>query len=263
MKRLLRENRILKVIKEGKVALGCGALTLSPSVIEVIGLAGLDFVWIDLEHIGISPYDSFNMENILRTADSVNISTLVRIPYCDEHMIGKLLDAGVNAILISGVKTREEVEKLVRASKFDPPNKSTIRGSGVGRAMGWSPITKDFVKFSDKETMAGIMLEKKEAIDRLDDLLSVKGLGFTFIGPTDLSVSLGVPYERTHKKVEEYIKKAKEKCEAKGIIVGRAVSNVDGLKQAIKEGYKLIRVGMDLEILLKELKNMVNIAHTL
>jgi len=247
------KNRIRKVIKEGGAALGAGALTFNPNVIEVLGNAGLDFVWLDLEHTGHCPFDSVSMENLIRAADNVDIATLVRVPTDDDHMIGKLLDAGAQAILVPGLSSVEEVRHAVSAAKYSLGG----RGTPLSRATGFRAPDQAFAEQADQDTMIGIMIENKALIDNLDKVLMINGLDFGFIGPSDLSISLGVPFQTSHPKVKEYISKALELCKAKGIPVGYPVSDLESARKAIREGCKLLRIGVDLQVLHREFSRLI------
>ena len=153
----MRKNRISRVIKEGGVALGAGVLTYNPNAIEILGDAGLDFVWLDLEHTGYSPFDSVSMENLIRAADNVDVATLVRVPTDDENMIGKLLDAGAQAVLVPGLTNVEEVKHAVSAAKWSLGG----RGTPLSRATGFRAPSQSFAEEADQETMIGIMIEDK------------------------------------------------------------------------------------------------------
>jgi 2-dehydro-3-deoxyglucarate aldolase len=254
----MKPNRIKNVLKSGGVALGFGVLTFSPGVIEVAGRAGVDFIWLDLEHSGISPYDSVSMENMVRTIENLGLVAIVRSPENNESMIGKILDAGVHSILVPGINSKDETIRMVAAAKYRTKGFSSVRGAPVSRASGWVAPDIAFVEGSDSQLMVGATIESKEGVQNLDEILSVNGLDYIFVGPADLSLSLGFPFETTHATVKEYIAKIRNSCLRKGMPVGIAAPDVEAAKNAISDGFRIIRIGVDLPMISKTLTSLVN-----
>lgn len=248
----MKPNRIKRVVKEGGVALGAGVLSFSPSVVEVFGDAGLDFVWLDLEHSGYSPYDYEHMTSIVRAADCFGISTLVRVPENSESIIAKVLDAGVHAVLVPGVTNVEGARRAVAAAKYFPPDRIGARGASLSRFIGFKGLSEAAAKEADAETMIGIMIEDKLTVDNLEGIASISGLDFGFLGPQDMSISLGLSFQPKHQKVQEYIDRAVQTCKSKGLTLGHAVTDAEGAKKAMGQGFKILRIGQDLQILNKE-----------
>jgi len=250
-------NRIREVLDSGGVPLGFGVQTFNPTLIEIAGRAGVDFVWLDLEHGGFSPYDTQTMEGLVRAADTAGVSTLVRVPGLDDKIIAKVLDSGVHAILVTDASSKADVEKAVAAAKYFPPIGDTLRGAGIIRSFGWSSPSLELAQKSDQQTMVGAMVESKNLIDNLQDILSVKGLDFLFIGPADLSISLGVHFQTTHPVVREYTKKALDAAKSKGVPVGFPAGDAEKAKEAIKEGFRILRIGVDTAMISKDLVNLL------
>jgi 2-dehydro-3-deoxyglucarate aldolase len=252
----VRSNRIKSILRTGGAALGFGVLTCSPDVVEAAGWAGVDFVWLDLEHSGISPYDSSSLQNLVRAAESAQLDIMVRLPSGDESIIGKVLDTGVHSILIPGVDSSGEVEKIIAASKYFGSIPST-RGAGLARAGGWAAPDTAFAEGSDSQVMVGVMVESKKSVQAVDRILSVKGLDFAFVGPVDLSVSMGFPFETTNQAVKEAIDMVRGAAIARDIPLGITTADVESAKRAIVEGFKIIRIGVDLPMMSKSLSSLV------
>jgi 2-keto-3-deoxy-L-rhamnonate aldolase RhmA len=253
----MNRNRIREVLDAGDVPLGFGVQTFNPALVEIAGRAGVDFVWLDLEHGGFSPFDTQAMEGLVRAADATSISTLVRVPGFDDKIIAKVLDSGVHAILVTDVGSKADVAKAVAATKFLPPTGDTLRGAGIMRSFGWSSPSLELAQKSDQQTMVGAMVESKNLIDNLQDILSVKGLDFLFIGPADLSISLGVHFQTAHPLVKEYAKKTLDAAKSMSIPVGYPAGDAERAKEAIKEGYRILRIGVDTAMVSKDLGNLL------
>ena len=172
-----------------------------PAVVEISALAGYDFAVIDLEHTMI---DLQTVENMVRAAEATGIDAMVRIPSLDSKMILRILECGATGIWVPHVRSAQEVREIVSAARYWPEGNRGF--SGVTRAAKY--LSSDFMehtKVSNKKTMIVAMIEEKEAVDQIDEILSVNGLDIAFIGPADLSQSLGVPGQKNHKKIIEAI----------------------------------------------------------
>lgn len=241
-----QHNSVRETIENGDVALGARSATFSPTVVEIYGELGIDFVWLDFEHSGPSPYDATLFEDLSRAAELGDTELLVRIPSSDPPLIRKLLDAGVRNILVPRVDTVEEVRDAVEATRFVYEGEPGERGKSGSRASTWGHA-ENYIETEDREVCLGVMIEKTTAVDALDDILAVPDLGFVFIGPSDLSVQMGHPTNRDHEDVRRQIDDVKQSCEAADVPVGCVAHDPDDARRAASEGYQVIRIGGELE----------------
>lgn len=237
-----KDNQFLKTVNEETVVLGAETILHSPAMVEVYGGLGLDFVWVDFEHNGPSPYSSSVFENLTRAAELSGTDLLVRVPEGNPSMIRKILDCGVRNILVPRVQTAEEVRSAVRASKFFYDNATGERGVSSSRSSIWGNREEEYPSTEDDSIGVGVMIEKEKAVIDLDEILAVPELEFVFIGHADLSVSLGHPFEFDHPRFIEATRTIESKCESAGIPMGAAVSGVDAAKSKIDDGYKIVRI---------------------
>lgn len=245
-------------IDDGGIALGARAMTVSPAIIEVYGQIGLDFVWLDFEHGGPNPINSNAVEALVRAAATGGVDLLVRLPSGDPPMIRKVLDAGVRSILIPRVETSDDVFQAVAAARFDHSGDVGDRGIAASRASGWGRDINEFVEREDREVMVGVMIENVTAVENIRDICSIPNLGFTFIGPADLSVSAGHPMNKDHPDVRSAIRRIHEACQEGGVPVGRIATDADDATTALFEGYQLLRIGGEVEAVRKLLTNRLN-----
>ena len=233
-------------IEAGGVVLGARTATLSPTVIEAYGGLGLDFVWVDLEHTGPSPQDAPALEGLTRAADVAGIDLLVRVPTGDPAEIRKVLDAGVRNVLVPRIESAAEVRQAVRATRFVYEGEPGDRGLASSRANAWG-AAEGYAEAADATVCLGVMIETAEAADAIHDVLSVPGLGFVFVGPSDLSVQLGHPGEKTHPDVVDRIAAIREACLDAGVPLGALAHDPERAVAAIEEGCQVVRIGGDLE----------------
>lgn len=215
-------------------------------MIEAYGTLGLEFVWIDLEHGGPSVDDATAVAAIVRAAEAGGIEPLIRVPSGEGHVIRKVLDAGVRTVLVPRVETAEEVRDAVEAARFSYDGGAGERGSASGRAANWGEKPGDYVEREDATTTVGVMIENREAVENIDAICSVPELGFAFVGPGDLSVSLGYPLETGHPEVQATIETVRETCLAADVPIGRIANGVEAAEEAIEAGYSIVRIGGDV-----------------
>ncbi len=238
-----QHNTLRKKLEEGNVVLGAQTVTHKPTIVEVYGNLNLDFVWVDFEHIGPGANDGERFEDLTRAADVSGTELLVRLPNGNPPLIRKILDAGVRNLLIPRVETVEEVRRAVESSRFSYDDSVGDRGIAASRSSGWgADLDGEYVETEDKNVSVGVMIENTTAVDNLDEILGIEGLGFIIIGPADLSVSMGCPLEYDNPKLESVIKKILEKSNSHDIPVGRLTKSTEETKQVIESGAQIVRI---------------------
>lgn len=242
-----RTNQILERLDEGSVAMGVEVKTQSTEAVELLGDIGLDFVWLDLEHSGSSPYDGSTLEAYQRAADAAGVTLLVRLPDGDPAMVRKVLDTGVRALLIPRVETAADVRAAVRASRFTIDGEPGNRGIGTARGSRWGFDLDDHPRKEDETVLVGAMIENETAVENVKEILDVPGLGFVFVGKADLSVSLGVPLRTDATIVQEHVERVLDASREANVPVGRIATGQDEIEMAVNEGYSVVRVGTDLD----------------
>ncbi|WP_137289314.1 HpcH/HpaI aldolase family protein [Natronorubrum halophilum] len=237
-----RTNLLRRTFEDDAVALGVLESTYNPSLVEFYGELGLDFVWIDLEHAGPSPWDGERLEELLRAADVTGTELLVRLPKPDPGMVRKALDAGVRSLFVSRIETADDVRRAVQAARFrydDGPGK---RGFAAPRASRWG-TTDDYADTEDEEVVVGVTIENPTAVANLDEILAVPELGFVFAGPLDLAVSTGHPGEPTHEDVEELVEEIREAALEADVPLGGLGFGMADVNEKASSGYQLLNLG--------------------
>ena len=182
------ENAIRKRLSEGRTVTGMLLFTGSPVVVEMMAAAGLDFVIIDMEH---SALDLDRAGHLIRAADAAAITPFVRVPGVDAALIKKLLNLGAAGIVLPHAN-RNNCAQLLSAMRFAPDGErgacQITRAAGYKRG-GWDA----YAQTANREIMAISLLEEGSSIADFEALAAMRGLDVYFVGPTDLSISLGVP----------------------------------------------------------------------
>jgi 4-hydroxy-2-oxoheptanedioate aldolase len=227
-------------------ALGIFMKTGDPAFVEIAGHAGMDFVILDMEH---GPVCLEHMQNNVRAAVLAGVVPIIRIDGISEHAISKALDIGALGIQVPQVETAAQAREIVRCAKFFPAG-----GRGVCRfvrAADYSATHKaDYFKNAN-ETLVILQLEGQDGIANLDRILEVEQIDVLFIGPYDLSQSLGVPGDTTHPLVVEQMRKIIGKAVAKGVCVGTFTDTPETMRMWKNAGVNYISYSVDVGIFLE------------
>ncbi|GAA0197195.1 aldolase/citrate lyase family protein [Halobacterium noricense] len=225
--------------------LGIADDTYSPTVVELYGDLGLDFIWIDFEHAGPSPWDATAVEQLLRASELSGTELLVRVPVTEPALVRKALDAGVRNVFLSHVDTAEEVRDIVRAAYFHYDGEPGERGLAVPRASRWGQ-KDDYVATEDEQVLIGVTIESLEAVKNIDAILDVPNLGFVFVGPFDLSVAVGHPGELDHPDVQDAVETVRSASVDQGVPVANLGFGMDDVNEKARNGYQMLNIGTSL-----------------
>ena len=226
-----------------KPMLGALLSMSAPQVAEIITLAGFDWVFIDMEHSAMSLE---SVQNAIQIMEG-KVLTIVRVPGNDEVWIKRILDTGCDGILVPMVNSADEAKRVVQASKYPPEGRRSV---GLARAHKYGASFDEYVSNANKELVVMIQCEHKEAVKNFDEILKVDGIDSVFIGPYDLSASMGLTGQISHPDVKNAIAQVKEKCLRAGRPYGIFSMNMETLKHEIKDGCTFLLSGVDVSFLL-------------
>ena len=199
-------NEIRAKLQAGKTVFGCFTRYRDAAFVEYTAMQGWDFLVFDGEHGTLEPRD---IEDLCRAAEVRGVTPIARVTTNQPHIILRYLDTGIHGIHVPWVNTPEEVERAVAATKYQPRGQRGLAGS---RASDWGmsePIS-DYTQRANQETMVVIHIETAEAVEAVERYVEVDGVDVLFIGPTDLSHSLGHPGNLTHPDVVAAIERVRE-----------------------------------------------------
>jgi 4-hydroxy-2-oxoheptanedioate aldolase len=183
------KNAIRPALARGETLTGIILFSGSPMIVELAAAAGIDFVIIDMEH---SALDLERCAHVIRAADAAGITPFVRVPEVDAALIKKLLNLGAAGIAVPHASL-ENCEAALRAVRYAPDGDRGV--CAIVRSTGYAPGAWDeHARRANREVMVIPLLEDREAISDFESLAAVPGLDVFFVGPTDLSISLGVPH---------------------------------------------------------------------
>jgi 4-hydroxy-2-oxoheptanedioate aldolase len=214
-----------------------------PAFVEIAGYAGFDFVILDQEH---GPAGFTELQNLIRAATVANVLPVVRVSDISETAISKPLDLGACGVQIPQVRNSDMAEKCIKAARFFPDGDRGV--CRFVRAAKYSSMPREEYFKKANEILVIIQLEGKEAIEDLDNILKVEGIDIIFIGPYDLSQSLGVPGQITHPTVIEAMNKVVKKAKSSGKVIGTFTDTPQLAEMWKKAGVQYISYSVDVGI---------------
>jgi len=249
----MKRNKVREIIEKGEVALGPFMKFTDPASVEIAGKAGFDFVIIDMEH---GPVSVETAQNLIRAADLVDITPIIRVTENEPGFILRALDIGAGGVEVPQIGTKEDALRLVRSAKFAP------RGSrGVCRfvrAADYSASDRyKYFEEANKETITVPHIEGTKGISNLKEILSVEGLDIVFVGPYDLSQSLNIPGQVEDSRVVEKMREVVNMCKKSRLAVGTFVDDFKAAKKWIAQGVQYISFSVDVGIFYEACRSIV------
>jgi 4-hydroxy-2-oxoheptanedioate aldolase len=235
----MRMNRVKKLWREGKPAIG-GWLSIPHCFpAEVMAHTGLDWLCVDMQHGCIDYSDAVNMLTAISTTE---VTPFVRVPWNEPAMIMKVLDAGAYGVIVPMVSNRAEAERAVAACRYPPAG---MRSNGPNRVLLYAGA--DYQKHANAEVICAVMVETAEAIEKLDEIVSTPGVDAVYIGPTDLALALGLPpvMDNDEAKHIETVNRILETCKRHKKIGGIHTASSKFTQRYLDQGFQMVMLGAD------------------
>ena len=247
---MLRKNRLRELLKAGKPSLGTHLLSTWPTITELVGQTGL---WDYIEFVAeYTPWTMHDLDNLGRAIELFpDFSGMIKIEQDTRgHLAMRAIGSGIQNLLFADVRTPAEALQCVRGVRAEHPEHGGLHGVGMRRDVrsvlhGGSP---EWVE-SLAECVVVLMIEKKEAVENLESILSIKGIDMVQFGPSDYAMSIGIPRETGHERVREAEKFVVETAHRMGIPARAEIGDANGAKRYVEMGIQHFCVGWDVRVL--------------
>ena len=235
----------------GETQLGLWMSIPSPVTAEALGYIGFDWLLFDTEH---TPVEVAQLQPLLQAAQSGGSALAARPAWNDKVLIKKLLDIGAQTLLIPFVQNAEEARNAVEATRYPPEG---IRGvAGLTRASRYGQA-ENYLDLANDQICMLVQIETQAAVDNLEEIAAVPGVDGVFVGPSDLSASLGYLGKPSAEPVQQALRSLAKRIDGMGKAPGILATNVDDSKRYRDWGYRFIAGSVDLGLLVAGAKGVV------
>ena len=248
-------NNILKEkLKNGEVVFGTWMVVSSPTLVEIFGLAGMDFVVIDHEH-GSFTYET--SENMIRAAENSGCSPLIRVPTNSASDILRSLEIGAHGIMVPQIENYNQADYAIKSMKYAPIGDRGVSAFTRSSDYYGINIKKRTEKLNDS-TLSMLLIESVEAINNLDSILECNNIDVIYIGTYDLSQSLGIVDDVNNNKIISIIEDSVAKIRKSGVAAGILAQSLDDAKRWIDIGVQFVPYIADCGIIYESVFKKMN-----
>ncbi|MCE9616597.1 MAG: 2,4-dihydroxyhept-2-ene-1,7-dioic acid aldolase [Lentisphaerae bacterium] len=234
-------NPVRQALLDRTVSLGSWVQIGHPAAAEVLATAGFDWVAVDCEHTEIG-IDTFGA--VVRGLHGRGSVPFVRVRENDTLAIRQVLDLGARGVIVPLVSSGAEAEAAVQAAKYPPRG---VRGYAFCRANDHGAHFDDYVRNANDDTAVVVMIESRQAVEHIDDILQVEGVDGIFVGPYDLSGSYGLPGQLDAPPMKDAFDKVLAACRRHGKAAGLHVvkPTAEAIERAVRAGFTFLALGID------------------
>jgi 4-hydroxy-2-oxoheptanedioate aldolase len=237
---------------DGEVVVGTFQVFDSVQVAEAVGVAGMDFVVFDQEHGPLTAETSLAMA---AGAESGGAVALVRVRTNAPAEIQRGLDMGSGGVMVPQVENRADAERARDAARFSPLGERGLsQYTRAGRYAGMD----DFTRRQNEETTLILQVEGEEAVEEIDEIVALDGVDVAFLGPYDLSQSLGIPGQVRDERVEALMEEVCEAAEGSGTAVGTYADDAEMARRWIDAGVQFVAASVDGAVLTRGLERLAD-----
>ena len=242
----MRTNWVREKLQAGQPVIGSFLGLGSPNVAELMAQVGFDFLVIETEHNGL---DSAEIEHMLMAINGAETIPIVRVASSNPVFIQRALDMGGMGILVPMVKTADEAEAIVRATRYPPDG---IRSFGPLRASRYTLDYNEYLQHANDNIIVMLIVETKEAVENLETIASVPGVDVLFLGLFDLCLSLGLnPNTMPHPEIDAVIDQVLTVGKSTGVTIGGGAGRPEDVPALQAQGFTLVSYGPDYGLLVK------------
>ena len=251
----MTRSRVLDKLRRGEFAVAAGVNRVAePWLAEVIGRTGFDVIWFDMEHRAFA-YDKIDALSLACRATGIDLMVRVRKTGYESPM--RALEFGANGIMVPHVRSADEARQWVEWVRFPPLGRRGFDGAGADAEYGLANA-REYLREANENVFLALQIEDKEAVEAVDEIANVPGVDLLFVGPGDLSISLGIPFEFNHPLLRQAMDRVAEATRKAGNWWGLATGSLEAAQAAVDRGARLVTAGNDHSILVRGFQN----AHT-
>lgn len=237
------ENPVKARLRSGQPVFGITLTTNSVEAAAQAAALGFDFLWIEMEH---SPISLETVRNIVLATRGLKAVPFARVPVNELWTAKRVLDAGVLGVMFPFTSTPELARQAVAACKYPPHGR---RGSGAGLATFRWDEAENYYDFADRNVMSIAIIEEISAVERIEEIAATPGIDVLFVGPSDLSFSMGLRGDMSHPRVHEAMAKVVSAAQKHGKVAGRLTTGGSDVARCLEQGFRFIQCATELNFM--------------
>ncbi|MEM7345386.1 MAG: aldolase/citrate lyase family protein [Chloroflexota bacterium] len=252
---IIAPNKIKRALSAGETVVGTMVVeTRQASVMQILANAGFDFVIVDNEH---GAFSNETIGILSQMGRAIGLTPFVRVPDTTYAYIAQTLDSGAQGVMLPRITNADQVREAVQIMKYPPMG---MRGCAFARGhtgfKGGSLV--DDMPRANEETTLIVQIETKPALDSLDEILSVPGVDIALVGPTDLSIALGIPGQLEHPDLVKALETVIERCQAHGVYPALHINNGQLGRLWIEKGMAMLSSGSEIGHMMSGAQQLVS-----
>jgi len=234
------ENTLKRKLGRKEAVIGTWISSGSPTVVDLLRKLPFDWFVFDMEHSAISIETVGHMIQVLNGSTA---TPLVRVGQIDQALFKIVLDTGAHGLVVPLVNSPEEAERAVRFCKYPPAG---VRGVAATKASDYGLSLGSYIRTANDETTVIAQIETPQAVESIREIVAVKGVDIAFVGPSDLTMTMGLLDDRSNPKVAEAMLKVVKACDEAGKAAGVMASTLDEARLAVQRGFRFISLASDM-----------------
>jgi 4-hydroxy-2-oxoheptanedioate aldolase len=235
LKEILAQNQLTRVFGVGQIC--------HPKLVEIIGLmGGFDAVWLDQEHAGLS---LAQIEQAALAARASGIDSFVRLAPTDYATVMRPLEAGAGGIMAAQVRSARQAEEVLQWSKFHPRGLRGVNGTGIDGKYGTLRMD-DYLRQANAATFVAIQIEHIDAVEEVEKIAAIKDIDVLFIGPADLSQSMGIPAQWDHPRLWQAVERVAQAARTHRVHWAILPPSVAYARRCVELGCRMLSIGLDV-----------------
>lgn len=257
------QNLVLDKFRKGIPVIGTITHLKSPSAVECIGVAGMDYVLIDMEHC---PMDISEVHSCVIAADAAHIVPFVRVSEITRSAVLRALDIGAMGIIIPCIETVEQVKELIKYGKFQPLGERgycMTRDGGWGYGGNYAEGLNGYMQQSNRQTMIIPQCETLSCLEHIEEITALDGIDGILIGPYDLSIGMGIDGQFDHPEFKAAVSRILRACKENRKMSIIFAGNAADIEHYLAEGFDNVMIGLDILNLIESYKSIMKTFQTI
>ena len=223
----------------------------NPDIPDILETLPFDWFVFDTEH---SPISMETVSHMIQVVDGTKVAPLVRVGVNDLYQIKQALDIGAHGVVVPLVNSRSDAEMAVNFCKYPPLG---VRGVAPRKSADYGLRTGEYIRRANSEVILVAQIETKEALEKIDEIMAVKDLDVMFVGPSDLTMSLGLVDDRANRRVRDAMKLVVRKCDEYGRAPGTMALTPEEARRAVSMGFRFVSLASDTRYLVEGAKSFL------